>query len=155
MNTTMKCKIHLLPGLLLILCLNSCGFLWNMCNREDLEKDMRELLSRYSIVPDNFICRMVETTRCGICEFKMSQDELVILIDNLNLIEVEEINEIDFFPDNEIIDDLYNNSNVLIYKTEIRPQNLKFSSGRNFEYVILIYNIKTDHIIILISYAYG
>lgn len=126
-----------------------------MCNRGDLENDMRELLGRYGIVPDNFICRMVETTRCGICEFEMSQGDISILIDNLNLIEVEEINEIDFFPDNKIIDDLHDNSYVLIYKIEIRPQNLKFSSGRNFEYLILIYNIKTEHIIILISYAYG
>ena len=61
-----------------------------MCNRGDLEKDMRELLSKYNIVPDNFICRMVKTTRCGICEFNVSQGDISLLIDNLNLIEVEE-----------------------------------------------------------------
>jgi hypothetical protein len=137
-----------------------CGSLLIDVNRSSFERDMRQLLKQSAVVPKQIQCRMVGTTRDGVCSLRLSPLEHEAIIRSLKLEAVTSSSPVDSYlaqlvdqPNNSCVPG--NSGDLVTFAIAERPTQLRLSGGSAFEYLILTVNKSTEEACLRTAYSYG
>ncbi len=144
-----------------ILCLasflSSCQFLWDMGNRNGLKQDIRELVFNGQEVEPALNCRMVGTTRTGVCQGTLTEEKVATTVQELKLHVVTFAQKDYEFASwaEEGGCSSQASSDAKIFKSERRAPELQLKNGVAFEYLLLFFTAHNGNVCIQVSYAYG
>lgn len=148
--------ISTLPCLLLV----GCGPLWNALNRSGLESDVRDILNRAAVGPQQLDCRMVGTTRDAPCSLRMTPSEAASVIRTLELERIDSASDgptplarVVAHADPSCL--AKTSTAAAVFAIAGRTDSLRLPSGSAFDYLLLTINASTGQTCLQVSYAYG
>jgi hypothetical protein len=158
---------HLFIGVFWILACFSftgCELIWNYSNKPGLQRDISELFRAHGVTLNQLACNMIGTSRSATCEFRLSPEQITVIVKGLNLKESKGGS----LPEENLWKKIPNSKRgcldcksfngvkrIKVYMSEIRAPELRLKSGSAFEYFILFQDLETDRVCIQVSYSYG
>lgn len=137
-----------------------CGSLLIVVNRSSFERDILKLLKQAAVVPKQIHCRMVGSTRDGVCSLRLSPLEHEAIIRSLKLEAFTSSAAVDSYlamlvaqHDNSCVSG--NSEDLVTLAIAQRPTQLRLPGGSAFEYLILTFNKSTEEACLRTSYSYG
>lgn len=140
--------LHILPLVAMLSLATACDRTWNDANRSTLRSDVASLLESHGIERKGIVsCRMVGTTRAGVCSLTLAPDEVNRLVEGLGLDPVDlksqegqELLKL-ITAEDDTADELHGKAskNQQIWGQSDRPPQLTFKQGAAFEYLVLSY----------------
>jgi hypothetical protein len=153
----------ILPLVAMISLTTACDRAWNGANRSTLRSDVAAMLDNHGIDRKGIVsCRMVETTRAGVCSLTLTPDEVTRLVEGLALDPVdlasqegqELLSQITL--DNDTTEELQDKaSKKQVWGLVGRPPQLTLKQDVAFEYLVLSYWRSDAWARLYVSYAYG
>jgi hypothetical protein len=154
----------ILPLLALVSLTLSCERTWNAANRSSLRTDVAAVLESHGIDRKGIVsCRMVETTRAGVCSLTLTPDEVTRLVDGLELAAVDLTSQEGqqllsrVTTDAGAADELHDkpSKKQQVWGLFDRPRQLNLRQGAAFEYLVLSYWKSDAWARLYVSYTYG
>jgi len=137
-----------------------CGSLLTVVNRSSLEFDVRQILKKAAVEPQQIQCRMVDTSRAGACTFRLSPLESEAIIRSLKLKDIAPSSIGDSYLAHLVAQRegsciTGNPGDLVTFAIAGRPKQLRLAGGSAFEYLILTVNKSTEEACLRTAYSYG
>lgn len=147
--------------LIVFLFLSGCGRAWNETNRTTLKQDVNRILAVSAVEAEADDCRMIGTTRAGLCTLELSADEVEALTQSMQLMipDTEEhrqqVERWQAVAGCRLQDGFGEGETYQVFASQRRAVEGPEQVGAGLEYLLFFYNPDSAQSCIQLEYGYG